>query len=120
MDRKAHWQRVYQTKAPDAVSWYQEAPTVSAHCCKRLGLGPRPESSTSGAGIPASWISCSVKESGASACSTSQRRPPEAKERLGENARRVNWIEADVTGDWHVPLRRHLARSCRVSLPHEC
>ena len=27
-----------------------------------------------------------------------------ARERLGETARRVNWIEADVTGDWHVPL----------------
>lgn len=27
-----------------------------------------------------------------------------ARERLGENARRVNWIEADVTGEWHVPL----------------
>lgn len=27
-----------------------------------------------------------------------------ARERLGEHARRVNWIEADVTGDWHVPL----------------
>ena len=25
-----------------------------------------------------------------------------ARERLGENARRVNWIEADVTSDWHV------------------
>ena len=27
-----------------------------------------------------------------------------ARERLGEKARRVNWIEADVTGDWHVPF----------------
>jgi SAM-dependent methyltransferase len=27
-----------------------------------------------------------------------------ARERLGENARRVKWIEADVTVDWHVPL----------------
>lgn len=27
-----------------------------------------------------------------------------ARERLGETARHVNWIEADVTGDWHVPL----------------
>jgi SAM-dependent methyltransferase len=26
-----------------------------------------------------------------------------ARERLGETARRVTWIEADVTGDWHVP-----------------
>ena len=27
-----------------------------------------------------------------------------ARERLGDAAKRVNWIEADVTGDWHVPL----------------
>ena len=27
-----------------------------------------------------------------------------ARERLGETSRRVNWIEADVTGDWHVPF----------------
>ena len=27
-----------------------------------------------------------------------------ARQRLGEKARRVNWIEADVTGEWHVPL----------------
>jgi SAM-dependent methyltransferase len=27
-----------------------------------------------------------------------------ARARLGENARRVTWIEADVTGDWHVPF----------------
>ncbi len=26
-----------------------------------------------------------------------------ARARLVENARRVTWIEADVTGDWHVP-----------------
>ena len=26
-----------------------------------------------------------------------------ARARLGENARRVTWIEADVTSDWHVP-----------------
>ena len=26
-----------------------------------------------------------------------------ARVRLGENARRVSWIEADVTGEWHVP-----------------
>ena len=27
-----------------------------------------------------------------------------ARERLGESARRVNWIEAEVSGDWHIPL----------------
>ena len=27
-----------------------------------------------------------------------------AQARLGQNARRVTWIEADVTGDWPLPL----------------
>lgn len=40
MDRKEHWQRVYETKAPDAVSWFQEAPTVSARLLQSAGFGP--------------------------------------------------------------------------------
>lgn len=40
MDRKAHWQRVYETKAPDAVSWFQETPTVSTRLLQSAGLGP--------------------------------------------------------------------------------
>jgi hypothetical protein len=40
MDRKAHWQHVYQTKARDAVSWFQEIPTVSARLIEAVGIGP--------------------------------------------------------------------------------
>lgn len=40
MDRKAHWESVYATKAPEAVSWFQPAPTVSAHLLESAGLGP--------------------------------------------------------------------------------
>ena len=40
MDRKAHWQRIYETKAPDAVSWFQETPTVSARLMETAGLNP--------------------------------------------------------------------------------
>ena len=29
MNRKEHWNQVYQTKAPDDVSWYQTRPTTS-------------------------------------------------------------------------------------------
>jgi len=35
MDRKAHWDRVYTTKASDAVSWYQPEPTVSLQLLER-------------------------------------------------------------------------------------
>ena len=38
MDLKAHWQSVYTKKAPDEVSWYQAAPTVSVRMLEAAGL----------------------------------------------------------------------------------
>ena len=38
MDRKAHWDRVYATKASDEVSWFQSEPTVSLWLLERSGL----------------------------------------------------------------------------------
>jgi hypothetical protein len=38
MDRKAHWQRVYTTEAPEAVSWFQPAPTVSIQLLESAGV----------------------------------------------------------------------------------
>jgi hypothetical protein len=40
MDRKSHWERVYETKASDAVSWFQSVPTVSVRLLESAGLGP--------------------------------------------------------------------------------
>jgi hypothetical protein len=40
MDRKTHWQRVYETKAPDQVSWFQPVPTVSLRLLEFAGVGP--------------------------------------------------------------------------------
>ena len=38
MDRKAHWDRVYTTKASDEVSWFQPEPTISLQLLERSGL----------------------------------------------------------------------------------
>ncbi len=38
MDRKAHWQHVYRTKAADEVSWFQPEPTISARLLEAAGL----------------------------------------------------------------------------------
>lgn len=38
VDRKAHWNRVYATKASDEVSWFQPEPTVSLQLLERSGL----------------------------------------------------------------------------------
>ena len=38
MDRKQHWEHVYQTKGPAEVSWFQEAPTLSLRLLDAAGL----------------------------------------------------------------------------------
>jgi len=38
MDRKAHWERVYTTKASDQVSWFQPEPSVSLRLLDGAGL----------------------------------------------------------------------------------
>jgi hypothetical protein len=40
MDRKSHWESVYETRAPNAVSWFQPTPTVSGWLLESVGLGP--------------------------------------------------------------------------------
>ncbi len=40
MSDKSHWEAVYKSKAADAVSWYQAAPTVSARLLANAGLSP--------------------------------------------------------------------------------
>jgi hypothetical protein len=40
MDRKEHWQRVYQTKAATEVSWFQPHPTLSIRLLESAGFGP--------------------------------------------------------------------------------
>ena len=38
MNRKEHWERVHATRAPEAVSWFQPEPTVSARLLQSAGL----------------------------------------------------------------------------------
>jgi len=40
MGRKEHWERVHEMKARDAVSWFQEIPTVSARLISSVGIRP--------------------------------------------------------------------------------
>lgn len=38
MDRKAHWETVYRTKASDTVSWFQSEPTLSLRLLEHAGV----------------------------------------------------------------------------------
>jgi len=38
MSQKTHWETVYETKANDAVSWYEPSPTTSLALLTEAGL----------------------------------------------------------------------------------
>lgn len=39
-DAKRHWERVYTTKAPDQLSWFEPTPTTSLALFRESGIGP--------------------------------------------------------------------------------
>lgn len=98
MDSKAHWDRVYQTSAPDQVSWYQ----VEAEPSLGLILNALPDTAAAildvGGGastladglIAAGYRRLTVLDISASALAAARRR-------LG-TAAVVTWIEADILG----------------------
>jgi hypothetical protein len=38
MERKQHWEHVFQTKGPSEVSWFQPEPTLSLRLLDAAGL----------------------------------------------------------------------------------
>jgi len=98
MDRKAHWETIYAAKAPTEVSWYQASPTLSLELIEAIGAGKNARIIDIGGGasllvdhlLDRGYPNLTVLDISANAL----RR---AKERLGERAGRVIWLEADAT-----------------------
>jgi SAM-dependent methyltransferase len=104
LDPKTHWEHVYATKAPDAVSWFQSEPTVSLRLLDAAGIAI--ESCLIDIGGGDSRLVDRLVERQVRAVfvlDVSGAALARAKARLGEGQARVTWIEADVTGDWNVP-----------------
>lgn len=97
MDRTAHWEDVYRTKATDQVSWFQAEATLSLTLIQRLA----PEKSAPivdiGAGasvlvdglIDAGYSNLTVLDIAESALAIAQAR-------IGARSSAVNWIAGDV------------------------
>ena len=107
MDQRLHWETVYRTKAPDAVSWY------APHLDTSLALIGRSAGARSAAIIDVGggeatlvddllargYIDVSVLDISAEAIRV-------ARERLGAEAGRAQWLVADITRD-ALPERRY-------------
>ena len=39
LERRAHWENVYTTKAENEVSWFQESPAMSLDLIRASGVG---------------------------------------------------------------------------------
>jgi SAM-dependent methyltransferase len=98
LDKKKHWETVYETKNPDQVSWTQEKPETSLEFIHSFGLKKTAKIIDIGGGdsklvdylLDEGFENISVLDISAKALE-------KAKNRLGEKAKKVNWIASDIT-----------------------
>lgn len=97
MDEKRHWEAVYGTKAPDAVSWFQPTASRSLALIRRVtSMLDAPIIDVGGGTsmlvddlLRAGYADLTVLDLASSALATAQAR-------LGTDADGVRWLEADV------------------------
>ena len=98
MNAKAHWEHIYTTKAPMQVSWYQEHPDHSLRLIQRTGVQQTDPIIDVGGGastlvddlLAAGFQAITVLDISAAALQLARRR-------IGADADKVTWIEADIT-----------------------
>lgn len=98
MQSRDHWEKVYTTKATDAVSWFQPHADFSVGLIKATGAGRDAAIIDVGGGastlvddlLADGYTDLSVLDLSAAALAA-------ARNRLGARASAVRWIEADIT-----------------------
>ena len=94
---KSHWENIYSSKQPNELSWTQKIPQISLDLIKSLNLSKSSSIIDVGGGqsmlvdflIDLGYTNISVLDLSKNAISKTKRR-------LGENAKKVNWIETDI------------------------
>jgi SAM-dependent methyltransferase len=109
MNREKHWDRIYRTKAPTEVSWYQPEARLSLELIHRVA--PELDAPVLDVGGGASTLADGLLSAGYRDVTVLDLAPAalaRAQERLGERATQVRWIVADALD---APLPR---ASCAV------
>lgn len=98
MDRQSHWEQVYTTKAPDAVSWYQPRPVRSLALLDDIGVTPDTRIIDVGGG-DSTLVDALVARGmhRITVLDVSGAALARARARLGAQARDVTWLAADIT-----------------------
>ncbi len=97
LNRKKHWENIYQTKDLQNVSWYQPKPTTSLDFLKQFNVSKTAKIIDIGGGD--SYLVDNLLEIGyqdITVLDISEAALDKAKQRLGKKASKVKWIVADA------------------------
>lgn len=97
-NRKEHWNKVYETKKPTEVSWYEPMPEISLSYITECKLEKDAAIIDIGGGD--SFLAEFLLAQGFSDITVvdiSENALERAKERLGEKSEEINWIVADAS-----------------------
>ncbi|MGB5653868.1 MAG: class I SAM-dependent methyltransferase [Robiginitalea sp.] len=97
-DRKQHWEQIYHTKPLETVSWHQPVPTTSLELISRLNVPKEAPLIDVGGGdslladhlLDLGFTDITVLDISGNALAR-------ARERLGDRASTIQWIEGDAT-----------------------
>ncbi|MEO8389059.1 MAG: class I SAM-dependent methyltransferase [Polaromonas sp.] len=98
MELKSHWEQVYTTKSAEAVSWYQPHATLSLDLICRMAQSKATRIVDVGGGASSlvdDLLARGMTEVGVLDISSAALHV--ARQRLGEQAGRVRWMEGDIT-----------------------
>lgn len=110
-DMKQYWEEIYEERATDEVSWYQSRPEMSLRMIEAARISVSDPIIDVGGG--ASRLVDHLVELGhtdLTVLDISRTALDRAKDRLGQAAKSVRWMEADIT---------HLAPDRRYALWHD-
>ena len=97
-NRKTHWQNIYKEKNPLEVSWYQKKPNLSLDLIRKTGVSSNDAIIDVGGGSSI-LVDYLLKEGfkNLSVLDISENSLASARERLGDDANSIEWIETDIT-----------------------
>ncbi len=98
MTDKSHWEHIYETKDVTDVSWFQEHAVLSVRLIRATGLDTTARIIDVGGG--ASTLVDDLLSNGYSEVTVldiSGAALQRSKDRLGQRAENVTWVEADIT-----------------------
>lgn len=97
-ETKLHWENVYDKKASKEVSWYQEKPETSLRLIRELDL-PECSKIIDVGGGDSNLVDFLLKEGyrDISVLDISKKALDKTKNRLSDEAEKVNWIVADAS-----------------------